>query len=60
MSRNLRSNQKKVFIDGENFRQRVVELLCDQDAIEDKNIHFSLDVRGLIEDVLGINGVEIH
>lgn len=28
MSRNLRSNQKKVFIDGENFRQRVVELLC--------------------------------
>ena len=40
MSRNLRSNQKKVFIDGENFRQRVVELLCNQDAIEDKNITF--------------------
>lgn len=60
MSRNLRSNQKKVFIDGENFRQRVVELLCNQDAIEDKNINFSLDVRGLIEDVLGINGVEIN
>lgn len=60
MSRNLRSNQKKVFIDGENFRQRVVELLCSQDAIEDKNINFSLDVRGLIEDVLGINGVEIN
>lgn len=60
MSRNLRSNQKKVFIDGENFRQRVVELLCNQDAIEDKNMNFSLDVRGLIEDVLGISGVEIN
>ena len=60
MSKNPDNSQKIVFVDGENFRQRVVELLCNQGVIADKNAHFSLDVRGLIEDVLGISGVEIN
>ena len=60
MSKNLVDNRRMVFIDGENFRQRVAELLHDQGVIADKNIYFSLDVRGLIEDTLGINGVEIN
>ena len=60
MSKNPDNSQKIVFVDGENFRQRVVELLCHQGVIADKNAYFSLDVRGLIEDVLGISGVEIN
>ena len=60
MSKNSVDNRRMVFIDGENFRQRVAELLHDQRVIADKNIYFSLDVRGLIEDTLGINGVEIN
>lgn len=60
MPKNTDKTQKVVFVDGENFRQRVVELLCNQGVIADKNAYFSLDVRGLIEDVLGINGVEIN
>ena len=60
MSKNPDNSQKIVFVDGENFRQRVVELLCNQGVIADKNAYFSLDVRGLIEDVLGISGVEIN
>lgn len=60
MPKNPDNSQKIVFVDGENFRQRVVELLCNQGVIADKNEYFSLDVRGLIEDVLGINGVEIN
>ena len=60
MPKNPDNSQKIVFVDGENFRQRVVELLCNQGVIADKNAYFSLDVRGLIEDVLGINGVEIN
>lgn len=60
MSKNSVDNRRMVFIDGENFRQRVAELLHDQGVIADKNIYFSLDVRGLIEDTLGINGVEIN
>lgn len=60
MSKNLDNIQKVVFVDGENFRQRVVELLCNQGVIADRNAYFSLDVRSLIEDVLGINGVEIN
>lgn len=59
MSKNPDNSQKIVFVDGENFRQRVVELLCNQGVIADKNAYFSLDVRGLIEDILGINRVEI-
>mgnify|MGYP000913585331 FL=1 len=60
MSKNPDNSQKIVFVDGENFRQRVVELLCNQGVIADKNAYFSLDVRGLIEDILGINRVEIN
>ncbi len=60
MPKNTDKTQKVVFVDGENFRQRVVELVYKQGAIADKNTHFSLDVRGLIEDVLGISGVEIN
>ena len=52
MSKNPDNSQKIVFVDGENFRQRVVELLCNQGVIADKNAYFSLDVRGLIEDIL--------
>jgi putative uncharacterized protein (fragment) len=60
MPKNTDKTQKVVFVDGENFRQRVVELVYKQGAIADKNTHLSLDVRGLIEDVLGISGVEIN
>ena len=35
MSKNSVDNRRMVFIDGENFRQRVAELLHDQGVIAD-------------------------
>lgn len=54
-----KDNDKIVFIDGENFRQGLVDILLQRDLIKDKNEFFKIDVRGLIEDVISKKGVKI-
>lgn len=41
-----------VFIDGENFRQRLTETLIDAGIINNKHARFSINIRKLLEDVL--------
>ena len=50
---------KTVFIDGENFRQNLADVLLNQKLIKDKNEFFKVDVRALIEDIVGEKGIEI-
>ena len=42
----------KVFIDGENLRHRLVQVLYQERAIHDRDENFKLDVRQLIHDAL--------
>lgn len=49
----------KVYIDGENFRQGLTELLKESKIIKDSRALTSYPIRKLIEDVLAENGLEL-
>lgn len=49
----------KVLIDGENFRQRLVDVLSAVGAIR-RDENFKYDTRGLLSDVLGTDELEIN
>lgn len=55
-----RSKKKIIFVDGENFRQGLVNSLLDQKLIKDKNVFFKMDIRGLIEDAIGEQNLNIN
>ena len=49
-----------VFVDGENFRQNLTQLLLDTGAIEDKEDYFHYDIFGLLSDILGTKDLDIR
>lgn len=59
-NRKNKNKTKIVFVDGENFRQGLVNVLLKQKLINDKNVFFELDVRGLIEDIIGEKDIKIN
>lgn len=50
----------RVFIDGENFRHRIVRVLMQEQLISDTEQPFEFDIRGLIEGALGEPCQEIN
>ena len=49
----------KVFIDGENFRQRLVDVLSEAGKIRRDQV-FKYDIKGLLSDILGTEQLDIY
>lgn len=48
-----------VFIDGENFRQNLAQILTDEKYIKNKDDFFKYDVAGLMKNALGAKNLKI-
>ncbi len=49
-----------IFIDGENFRQNLINILVEQKLLKNKNQMFKYNVRGLFEDMIGATDIAIN